>query len=159
MRRAAVLLIAALALMGTVSTAEARGERAAQALVELSINGERADHGCGPLRMHAGLARSAARQARLLLADGELDHDAGSPMAERLHRAAPSALMLGEDLAWGTGSDAQPEAIVQAWMDSPPHRKNLLTPGWRELCLRRVARRFGSSCGTPTPCAMVENRN
>ena len=41
---------------------------------------------------------------------------------ERLHRAAPSALMLGEDLAWGTGSDAQPEAIVQAWMDSPPHR-------------------------------------
>jgi|KBSMisStandDraft_5_1062788.scaffolds.fasta_scaffold92009_2 uncharacterized protein YkwD len=143
MRRAAVLLIAALALMGTVSTAEARGERAAQALVELSINGERADHGCGPLRMHAGLARSAARQARLLLADGELDHDAGSPMAERLHRAAPSALMLGEDLAWGTGSDAQPEAIVQAWMDSPPHRRIMLDCRFSQLGVGIAAGRFG----------------
>jgi len=143
MRRAAVLLIAALALMGTVSTAEARGERAAQALVELSINGERADHGCGPLRMHAGLARSAARQARLLLADGELDHDAGSPMAERLHRAAPSALMLGEDLAWGTGSDAQPEAIVQAWMDSPPHRRIMLDCRFSQLGVGIAAGHFG----------------
>ena len=143
MRRAAVLLIAALALMGTVSTAEARGERAAQAVVELSINSERADHGCGPLRMHAGLARSAARQARLLLADGELDHDAGSPMAERLHRAAPSALMLGEDLAWGTGSDAQPEAIVQAWMDSPPHRRIMLDCRFSQLGVGIAAGHFG----------------
>jgi len=143
MRRAAVLLIAALALMGTVSTAEARGERAAQALVELSINGERADHGCGPLRMHAGLARSAARQARLLLADGELDHDAGSPMADRLHRAAPSALMLGEDLAWGTGNDAEPEAIVQAWMDSPPHRRIMLDCRFSQLGVGIAAGRFG----------------
>jgi uncharacterized protein YkwD len=143
MRRAAVLLIATLALTGTVASAEARAQRAAQAVVELSINSERADHGCGPLRMHAGLARSAARQARLLLAGGELDHDAGSPMAERLHRAAPSASMLGEDLAWGTGSDAQPEAIVQAWMDSPPHRRIMLDCHFSQLGVGIATGRFG----------------
>jgi uncharacterized protein YkwD len=142
MRRAAVLLIAALALTGTVSTAEARGERAAQAAVELSINGERADHGCGPLRMHAGLTRSAARQARLLLVEGELDHDAGSPMGERLHRAAPAATVLGEDLAWGTSSDAQPEVIVQAWMDSPPHRRIMLDCRFTQLGVGIATGRF-----------------
>ena len=143
MRLAAVLLVAALALMGTVSSAEARDQRAAQAVVELSINSERADHGCGPLRMHAGLARSAARQARLLLAGGELDHDAGSPMGDRLHRADPSATMLGEDLAWGTGSDAQPEAIVQAWMDSPPHRRIMLDCRFSQLGVGIATGRFG----------------
>jgi uncharacterized protein YkwD len=36
------------------------------------------------------------------------------------------AWSIGENLAWGSGSRAQPAAIVQAWMDSPPHRRNLL---------------------------------
>jgi hypothetical protein len=33
---------------------------------------------------------------------------------------------LGEDLAWGSGGLASPEAVVQAWMDSPPHRHIML---------------------------------
>ena len=33
---------------------------------------------------------------------------------------------LGEVLAWG--GDWSPEGIVQAWMDSPAHREQLLEP-------------------------------
>jgi uncharacterized protein YkwD len=143
MRRAAVLLIATLALAGTVSSADAQAQRAAQTVVELSINSERAERGCGPLRMHPGLARSAAKQARLLLTEGELDHDAGSPMGERLHRAAPSATVLGENLAWGTGSEALPEAIVQAWMESPPHRRIMLDCRFSQLGVGIATGRFG----------------
>ena len=143
MRRAAVLVTAFLALAAGVSTAGAQSLRAARS-VESSINAMRAQHGCGPLRLHVALSLSAGKQARLLLADGELDHDAGSPMPQRLHRAVPSASLLGEDLAWGTGSDARPSSIVQGWMDSPMHRADharlpLLAPrrGHRRRPLRR----------------------
>ena len=148
MRRAAVLVTAFLALAAGVSTAGAHSLRAARS-VESSINAMRAQHGCGPLRLHVALSLSAGRQARLLLADGELDHDAGSPMPQRLHRAVPSASLLGEDLAWGTGSDARPSSIVQGWMDSPMHRQIMLDCRFSHLGVGIAAGRFGQR-GTRT---------
>jgi uncharacterized protein YkwD len=142
MRRAAVLLTAALALSAGASTVDAHGLRAERS-VETSINSLRAQHGCGPLRLHLGLSRSAGKQARLLLADGELNHDAGSPMPQRLHRAAPSASLLGEDLAWGTGSAALPRSIVRAWMHSPMHRQIMLDCRFSQLGVGIAAGRFG----------------
>jgi uncharacterized protein YkwD len=142
MRRAAVILTAALALSAGASTVDAHGLRAAQT-VESSINAMRAEHGCGPLRLHLGLTRVAGEQARLLLADGELDHDAGSPMPQRLHSAAPSASLLGEDLAWGTGSAALPKSIVRAWMNSPMHRQIMLDCRFSQLGVGIATGRFG----------------
>jgi uncharacterized protein YkwD len=142
MRRAAVCLAAALALSAGASTSDAHGLRAARS-VENSLNSIRAQHGCGPLRLHLGLSRSAGKQARLLLADGELNHDAGSPMPQRLHRAAPSASVLGEDLAWGTGSAALPRSIVAAWMLSPEHRRIMLDCRFSKLGVGIAAGRFG----------------
>jgi uncharacterized protein YkwD len=141
MRRAAVCLAAALALSGA-STSAAHGLHPARS-VEASINSIRAHHGCGPLRLHHGLSRSAGKQARLLLAGGELNHDAGSPMPQRLHRAAPSASVLGEDLAWGTGSAALPRSIVAAWMLSPEHRRIMLDCRFSKLGVGIAAGRFG----------------
>jgi uncharacterized protein YkwD len=135
-------MTAVLAFSISASTAGAHTLRAAQS-VEFSINSIRAQHGCGPLRVHEGLARSAGRQARLLLADGSLDHDAGTPMPQRLHRAAPSATMLGEDLAWGTGSAALPRSIVRAWMHSPMHRRIMLDCRFSRLGVGVAAGRFG----------------
>lgn len=136
-------MIAALALSAGASTAGAHGLRAARS-VESSINAMRAQHGCGPLQLHVGLTRAAGKQARLLLADGELDHDAGSPMPQRLHRAAPSASLLGEDLAWGTGSAALPKSIVRAWMNSPMHRRIMLDCRFSHLGVGIAAGHFGS---------------
>ena len=141
MRRAAVVLTAALAL-SAASTADAHRERAAHS-VESSINGFRAAHGCGPLRLHLGLSRAAGKQARLLLADGLLNHDAGTPMPQRLHRAAPKASLLGEDLAWGTGRAALPRFIVRAWMNSPRHRQIMLDCRFSQLGVGIAAGRFG----------------
>lgn len=142
MRRAAVLLSAALALSAGASAVDAHSLRAVRS-VESSINSMRAQHGCDPLRLHAGLSRSAGKQARLLLADGQLDHDAGSPMPQRLHRAAPSASLLGEDLAWGTGSAARPKSIVRAWMHSAMHRQIMLDCRFSQLGVGIAAGRFG----------------
>ena len=90
MRRAAVLLTAALALSAGASSADAHGLRAAQS-VESSINSMRAQHGCGPPQAAPGLpSRAAGRQgAPDCPPDGKLDHDAGSLMPQRPHRRGP----------------------------------------------------------------------
>jgi uncharacterized protein YkwD len=149
MRRAAALLTAALAFSAGASTADAHSLRGARS-VESTINSMRAEHGCGPLRLHLGLSRAAGKQARLLLADGELDHDAGSPMPQRLHRAAPSASLLGEDLAWGTGSDARPKSIVRGWMNSPMHRRIMLDCRFSHLGVGIAAGQFGDNAARTT---------
>jgi uncharacterized protein YkwD len=40
---------------------------------------------------------------------------------------------VGENLVWGNGPLSTPQALVTAWMNSPPHRENLLRPAFREL--------------------------
>ena len=143
MRRAAALVIAGLALSAGASSVHARGAGATRA-VESQVNDIRAAHGCGPLRMHVGLARAARKQAHLLLAEGRLDHNAGTPFAERLQSAAPAAHMLGEDLAYGTGRAALPSAIVQSWMNSPPHRSVLLDCRFSDIGVGIATGTFGS---------------
>jgi uncharacterized protein YkwD len=131
MGRAAVLLAALCMLAAGASSAGARAVRAERSL-EAAVNAVRAAHGCGPLRLHPGLQRSAGSQARLLLADGRLDHDAGTPLTARLHHAAPGAHLLGEDLAWG-GPDVLPRTIVRRWLHSPAHRGVLLDCRFSQL--------------------------
>jgi hypothetical protein len=43
--------------------------------------------------------------------------------------------LVGENLAWGTGSLATARSIVAAWMNSPGHRENILRPQFREIGL------------------------
>ena len=40
---------------------------------------------------------------------------------------------LGENLAWRSGAAATPAHIVEAWMRSPGHRRNILDGGFREI--------------------------
>jgi uncharacterized protein YkwD len=44
---------------------------------------------------------------------------------------------VAENLIWSSPVLSADDAI-KLWMDSPPHRKNLLTPGWREVGLGAV---------------------
>ena len=40
---------------------------------------------------------------------------------------------VAENIAWGEGSKASPQAIVTAWMGSPDHRVNILNPRYDEI--------------------------
>jgi uncharacterized protein YkwD len=135
-------MAAAVVLSAGASSADARAVRGERS-VEWSINAVRAEHGCGPLRMHRGLARAATSQARLLLADGRLDHDAGTPFGLRLHRAAPSMRLLGEDLAWSLGRHPAPKAVVREWLRSPMHRGVLLDCRFSHIGIGIAAGQFG----------------
>jgi uncharacterized protein YkwD len=141
MGRRIALLVALLTLATGVSAAEAHSFRARA--VESGINDLRAEHGCGPLRVHAGLERAAGRLARLLLSEGQLDHDAGTPFDERLEHAAPAARMWGENLAWGSGESARPDEIGQGWMRSPEHRAIMLDCRFSQVGIGVATGTFG----------------
>jgi uncharacterized protein YkwD len=136
-----VLLIALLVLAAGSSTAAAQSFRARA--VESGINDMRAQHGCGPLRVDAGLERAARRLTRLLLAVGELNHDAGTPFDQRLQQAAPGAQLWGENLAWGSGQGARADAIVQGWMNSPEHRAIMLDCRFNQVGIGVATGSFG----------------
>ncbi len=51
---------------------------------------------------------------------------------------------VGENIAWGTYSAATPAAIVNAWMNSPPHRANILDSAFGDIGI-------GVALGAPSP--------
>jgi uncharacterized protein YkwD len=109
-----------------------------QALLR-AVNEVRAAHGLSSLDVDGALTRAARHHARTLLEQDRLDHgDVGA----RLRRFGARGTVLGENLAWGAGRYARAQAIVRAWLDSPPHRANLLLPGYRRIGLGAVVGRF-----------------
>jgi uncharacterized protein YkwD len=66
----------------------------------------------------------------------------GSTLGQRARAAGWSGRTLGETLGWGAGELATPAAIVQGWMNSPPHRAILLDGDFRRIGL-------GVAAGSP----------
>ncbi|MFJ2741352.1 CAP domain-containing protein [Streptomyces sp. NPDC087440] len=96
---------------------------AAAAVLSL-VNQERAKVGCSPVRPDTGLATLAANFSRDMAARGFFDHtdpDGATPW----DRAAKAGIknLGGENIARGQ-ADAQ--AVMDAWMKSEGHRKNIL---------------------------------
>jgi len=103
------------------------------------INRERARGGERPLRENGHLTAAAQAYACRMVAEGFFEDTPpnGETLSQRLAAAGylpppPFGYVLGENLAWGTLGAATPEAIVSAWMASPPHRANVLNPRFRE---------------------------
>jgi uncharacterized protein YkwD len=91
------------------------------------------------LRETRKLRRAAARHSRSMVRRGFFEHTAptGDTMVDRILKARyarrDQGWAFGENLAWGTGSLATPRGAVEAWMDSPGHRANILRGSYREL--------------------------
>lgn len=106
------------------------------------VNRERTTRGLGALRPVGSLTALAAAYARRMAREDFFDHTApnGATFLTRIqatsYLSGPTrSWSVGENLAWGTGRLATPESIVAAWMKSPGHRHNILTPGFDELGL------------------------
>jgi len=119
------------AVLLAVSGASAQGrdgvdERAEQRLVHL-INRERAQRGLSTLVIDERLTRAAREHTRLLIKNGELEHQfRGEPILElRLSATGIRFDSTGENLALDSdGADSAHDALMQ----SPPHRANILRP-------------------------------
>ena len=115
-------------------------------LVEL--NRTRAEHGLRPLTRSEPLQGAAVFHSRAMLAGGFFEHDSkdGSPFSDRVRRFYPSAgaaeWSVGENLLFTTGTVGA-AAVINAWLNSPGHRRNMLSPAWREVGSRSGQDAFG----------------
>jgi hypothetical protein len=104
----------------------------AQQVLDLT-NAQRAQAGLSPLVLSAALASSAQAYAVEMATLGFFSHVApdGSTLVQRDVSAGYSPWSyLEENIAAGQASPAE---VVAAWMNSPEHRTNLLSPKVREI--------------------------
>jgi uncharacterized protein YkwD len=106
------------------------------------VNAARASHHLAPLHLDASLARAARAHTTEMLRGNVFSHGDFYGRMVAFHLSG----ILGENLAWGSGSYGEAQSIVQEWLASPPHRANLLRPGYRRLGLGLAT---GSFQGTP----------
>lgn len=95
------------------------------------INRERLVHRLPPLRLEARLMRAAELRMRHMEEQGYWNHvgpDGNTPF-EWIRSAGYDFELAGENLAQGFES---PQILVEAWMESDGHRRNLLAPRFAE---------------------------
>lgn len=136
-RLAIGLVLGLMALLHTAASPRAEGEDArvegVEPLLDLA-NAQRSRAGRAPLRMSAQLMRAAQIQAEQTATLGRLEHVLpGARYPRPQDRLAASGYpwrAFAENIAFGHRT---PSEAVEAWMRSPAHRKNLLSPDYTEL--------------------------
>jgi uncharacterized protein YkwD len=102
------------------------------------INEVRAQNGLGPLHSSKPLAEAAEFHSKAMASRGFFAHESadGSSFWKRVERFYPSNgfryWSAGENLAYGSPSMSA-DGAVNAWMGSPGHRANMLSPTWSEI--------------------------
>ena len=145
------MLVAALAMLVPAADASAAGcananvvpKRGNAAQVRGAtlclLNQQRAGHGLSRVRGDAKLRRAATRHSRDMVRRSYFAHVApgGQTMIHRAkevrYLTARASWFLAENLAYGQGRLATPASIVKQWMNSPPHRANILDPRARDV--------------------------
>jgi uncharacterized protein YkwD len=113
--------------------------RAIRAAILCLHNQIRAEHDLPALRENKRLRKAALGHSRDMVKDRFFEHTTpdGVTMVDRILRAKyvreDEGWVLGENLAWGTGSYGTPRGALDAWMESPGHRANILKRSFREL--------------------------
>lgn len=103
------------------------------------LNAERQTRGLRALQRNARLGRAAVGHSRDMVRRSYFAHDSrsGATFVDRIKRAGykrgPRGSVLGENLAWGGGLESTARQIVDAWMQSPPHRANILRARFQEI--------------------------
>jgi uncharacterized protein YkwD len=112
------------------------------------INEERAAYGVQPVQPNAELRQAALGHSTEMVSQGYFDHTSptGVTFIDRIvatgYTQGARSWEVGENLVWGTGALSTPQSLVTSWMNSPPHRENLLRPHFREIGI-------GAVVGTP----------
>jgi uncharacterized protein YkwD len=103
------------------------------------INRERSVQHLSPLRTNHILQSVAEGQSReMVLGDyfGDDSRSGRTPMQRLVakHYGGPvGTASAAQNIGWGIGPYANPAALVQGWMESPPHREIILTEEFRDI--------------------------
>jgi uncharacterized protein YkwD len=141
-------IAAVAAFAGSTGASSAQSKRAASVTsvsrgVLAEVNTLRRSHGLAPLRLSASLTAAAMQHSREMAGKGYFAHESadGSAFDKRVVRyygvGRYRLWSVGENLVWASPDLAASRAL-QLWLQSPPHRKNLLTARWREIGIAAV---------------------
>jgi uncharacterized protein YkwD len=109
------------------------------------INNRRAARGAPRLRINNRLSRAAMWHTHDMVHHRYFGHVSrrGRDVVDRLYGThylgGRFSWAVGENLAWGSGKRGTPRQIVQAWMRSPGHRRNMLDRRYREIGIGVIA--------------------
>jgi uncharacterized protein YkwD len=150
----AVLLVGApsASAAGACSAANASASQASKrALVRATLcvlNNARSRHNIRPLRLNRKLSRAARRHSRAMARHRFFSHNSlgGADFVDRIRRtgylSGARSWYVGENIAYGSRDRSSPRSIARAWLNSPPHRANILNRSFREIGI-------GLALGTP----------
>lgn len=159
---AAALALVALVLLaaapGSARAAECRGadlppselkKNRAERILLCLINGERADRGLARLNADGAQAKAARKHTKVMVRQRCFSHQC-SGEADLVSRIEDTNYLpcncywgVGENLAYGEQGEGSPRGLVQAWMNSPTHRANILNRRYEHIGI-------GVVWGTPT---------
>ena len=98
------------------------------------LNRERRAHHLRALRENSKLDLASVRHAKDMARNDYFAHGnvVGRIRATHYLDGARS-WYVGENIAWGSFDFATPRSIVRMWMNSPPHRANILNRRFRDI--------------------------
>jgi uncharacterized protein YkwD len=103
------------------------------------LNDERAGAGLHPVVEAPALTQPSLAYSARMVTESFFAHVApdGASLVDRLTAARyidpDGDWTVGENIAWGQANYATPRSIMVAWMNSPGHRKNVLTPEFTQV--------------------------
>lgn len=112
-----------------VETPDASADAYAVEVVRL-VNEERAKEGLSALRMDASVTAAAQVRAREIVSTFSHTRPDGRKCFTALDEAGVRYRGAGENIAYGQSS---PAAVVNAWMNSPGHRANILNASFTTI--------------------------
>ncbi|MEW2487474.1 CAP domain-containing protein [Streptomyces sp. NPDC048411] len=96
------------------------------------VNSERGKVGCSPLSVNAKLTKAAQDHSKDMADHRNMSHTGsdGSSPSDRITRAGYTWSAYGENVAYGYST---PESVMNAWMTSPGHKRNILDCTYKEI--------------------------
>jgi uncharacterized protein YkwD len=127
-----VLTIADASPTGTAEPPGFRLSKDEQALLDLT-NKARQKEGLRPLKANAKLFEAARKHSANMARQQHLSHTLdGKNVGDRLREVRYRGFGWGENVATGQST---PSEAIETWLDSPGHRKNMLSRSYREIGL------------------------
>lgn len=102
-------------------------------------NQTRAAQGLGTLKWDPALATAAMKHCERMAAEGPISHRYGGELelSERAGQAGAHFSLIEENIAFAPS----PVSVHEGWMNSPPHRANLLSPDIDRVGIATVSSR------------------
>lgn len=136
----ALLLLECGAWPGALQAADLAAPEAEREMVVLS-NAFRSQHGLAALRPQPALMHAARSFADYMAKTDRYGHTAdGREPEQRVDATRYAPCMVAENIAWQYRSDGFSSAtlartMVNGWIASPPHRRNLLSPELTDIAV------------------------